>query len=251
MPRFLVTFNDGDMTFPESDLPQVSRDAHAVMHDALAAGVWVVGGGFDRFDPVVVASDGSVTQGPLAESESWIGGMTILDVATREDALMWAQRIADACRCSQEVREFMNDVEQIQAQDNIRRKRESHPVHHITLSVTNADESAKWYQQLLGPATVIERHGQGWRRVRMNWSSGLVIGVTEHEGTDVHERFDHRRVGLDHIGLTCDGESEVRDWKSKLEELGFEHGPLEDVAYGWAVTARDPDGIAVEFFAAK
>jgi hypothetical protein len=35
--------------------------------------------------------------------------MSIVDVASREDAMAWAAKIAVACRCAQEVREFMPD----------------------------------------------------------------------------------------------------------------------------------------------
>lgn len=123
--------------------------------------------------------------------------------------------------------------------------------HHLTLSVTNADASAQWYQGLLGPATVILREGPGWRRVRMQWDDGLVIGATEHDGTAAADTFDHTRVGLDHIGIGCPTEGDVRAWAQRIDSLGYERGPVEDVPYGWAVTARDPDGIAVEFFCGK
>lgn len=123
--------------------------------------------------------------------------------------------------------------------------------HHLTLTVTDADASARWYQALLGPATVIVREGPTWRRLRMQWADGLVIGVTQHEGTGTHDEFDHERVGLDHVGIGCPSEDDVRAWARHVDALGFERGPVEDVPYGWAVTARDPDGIAVEFFCAK
>ena len=116
MPRFLVTFNDGDMTFPQEELAEVGAAAHAVMHEAMDAGVWIVGGGFDRFEPVVVGTDGNVTQGPLAYSPIHLGGFTVLDVASRDEALRWAARIAAACRCAQEVRQIMADPEQEQRQ---------------------------------------------------------------------------------------------------------------------------------------
>ena len=45
MPRFLISFDDGWMDFPESDLPAVGKAAHDVMFEAQAAGVWVTGGG--------------------------------------------------------------------------------------------------------------------------------------------------------------------------------------------------------------
>ena len=124
-------------------------------------------------------------------------------------------------------------------------------VHHVTISVTDAEASAEWYQRLLGPAQIIRREGPDWVRVRMQWPSGLVIGATQHEGTDDDDRFDHSRVGLDHLGLACADEDEVRGWVDLIDDLGIERGPFEDVAYGWAVTTRDPDGLPIEFFALK
>lgn len=108
MPRYLVSFDDGAMTFPEEDLPEVARAAHAVADDALAAGVWVFGGGLVSHQTVsVVDADGTVRDGP--EPKAYIGGFCVIDVATREDALHWAARTAAACRCAQEVREFVPD----------------------------------------------------------------------------------------------------------------------------------------------
>jgi catechol 2,3-dioxygenase-like lactoylglutathione lyase family enzyme len=124
-------------------------------------------------------------------------------------------------------------------------------IHHLTLTVTDADRSAAWYQALLGPATVILREGPGWRRSRMQWEDGLVIGATEHDATPEGDTFTHARVGLDHIGIGCPSEADVRAWADHIDALGFVRGPVEDVPYGWAVTARDPDGIAVEFFCGK
>lgn len=45
MTRYLVSFPDGAMTFPEEDLPEVDRAAHEVVREAQDAGVWVTGGG--------------------------------------------------------------------------------------------------------------------------------------------------------------------------------------------------------------
>jgi len=119
---------------------------------------------------------------------------------------------------------------------------------HLTLTVIDPARSAAWYQALLGSATVIEREGPTWTRKRLRWPDGLVLGFTQHVGKTPNDRFDHERVGLDHIGLGCANEAEVRAWADRMSALGIEHGPVEDVPYGWAVTARDPDGIPVEFF---
>ncbi len=124
-------------------------------------------------------------------------------------------------------------------------------IHHLTLTVSDVEASAEWYLRLLGPADVVRREAPGWRRIRMAWPSGIVIGVTAHDATPAGEGFDHARIGLDHVGLACATEAAVRDWAARLDELGMTRGPVEDVPYGWAVTARDPDGIAVEFFCSK
>lgn len=120
MPRYFISFNDGDMVFPEEDLPTVAAEAHAVMRDAMAAGAWIIGGGFWGYSPVVVAGNGTVTEGPLAESPVHIGGFCVLEVPTREEALIWAARTAAACRCPQEVREIMHDEEQVALQRAMR-----------------------------------------------------------------------------------------------------------------------------------
>ena len=108
MTRYLISFDDGAMTFPEEELPDVAEAAHAVVQEAMDAGVWVFGGGLYSHEEVsVVATDGTVTDG--AESKAYIGGLTIIDVPSREEALEWAAKIAVACRCAQEVREFLPD----------------------------------------------------------------------------------------------------------------------------------------------
>jgi len=108
MPRYLISFDDGAMSFPEEDLPAVAEAAHAVTYEAMDAGVWVFGGGLFPVETVsVVATDGTVTDG--GERKASVGGFSIVDVPSREEALEWAARIAAACRCAQEVREFLPD----------------------------------------------------------------------------------------------------------------------------------------------
>ena len=65
------------------------------------AGVYVSAGGLDNQPASIVATDGAITDGPYPEA---IGGFTLIDVPSREEALRWAAKIAVACRCAQEVR---------------------------------------------------------------------------------------------------------------------------------------------------
>ena len=112
MTRYLISFDDGAMDhIPAEDLPAVSEAAHAVQQELVDAGAWVFGGGLERQRASVVATDGMVTDGPYPEVKEIIGGLTIIDVPSLEEALAWAGKIAAGCRCAQEVREIMPDPE--------------------------------------------------------------------------------------------------------------------------------------------
>jgi hypothetical protein len=106
MTRYLISFDHGAMDhIPDEEAPAVGDAAHAVVREAMDAGVFVFAGGCEEAS--VVATDGAVTDAP--ENKAYIGGLTIIDVRSREDALEWAAKIAAACRCAQEVRAFMPD----------------------------------------------------------------------------------------------------------------------------------------------
>src|SRR4029079_6076462 len=107
--RYMILFDDGDMVFPEEDLPDVARASQAVVREAKEAGVCVCGPGLGDQRPSVCATDGTVTDGPYPESKEHIGGFAVVDVASREAALQWAAKIAAACRCAQQVFELLPD----------------------------------------------------------------------------------------------------------------------------------------------
>ena len=111
MTRYLISFPSGAMDhIPTEDFPAVGEAAHAVVREAMDAGVLVFGGGLaENVDPVMVAGDGTTTAGTYPQTKEFNGGFTVLDVTSREEALEWAAKIAAACRCAQEVREFVPD----------------------------------------------------------------------------------------------------------------------------------------------
>ena len=112
MPRYLISFDDGAMDhIPEGDWPAVGEASRAVVREAKAAGVWIFGGGILRQQSTIVATDGTITGGPVPETKAVVGGFSIIEVPSREEALVWAARIAAGCRCAQEVREIMFDPE--------------------------------------------------------------------------------------------------------------------------------------------
>jgi hypothetical protein len=97
------------MILPEEDLPDVAKAARAVVQEIQDAGQFVFAGGLgDPKHASFVGTSGAVADGPNPKAKDFIGGFTIVDVPTRNDALDWAAKIAVACRCAQEVREFLS-----------------------------------------------------------------------------------------------------------------------------------------------
>ena len=111
MTKYLISFPSEAMVLTDEEFPIVAAAAHAVIEEAKLAGVYVFGGGIaEQVDPVLVSGDGSVSP-EIYPGSHLKGGFTVLELATRADAVEWARKIAVACRCAQEVREFMPDPE--------------------------------------------------------------------------------------------------------------------------------------------
>ena len=109
LPRYLISFDAGAMVVPDDDLPAVAEAAHEVVRAQKADGVWVFSGGLMSSPATVVATDGTTTDGPWPETKAVVGGFTIVEVSSHEEAVHWAGKLAAACRCAHEVREIMHD----------------------------------------------------------------------------------------------------------------------------------------------
>jgi hypothetical protein len=107
MAKYLISFPSAAMDVPKGELEAVGRDARAVIEEAKAAGVYLFAGGIDEsVPPALVAADGTVAEGGYTWAPSLDGGFTVLELPSREEAVVWAARIAKACRCDQELRIF-------------------------------------------------------------------------------------------------------------------------------------------------
>jgi hypothetical protein len=106
----MIALHSGMRSMPYS-WPAVREASHAVVREAQAAGIWIFGGGVQRQQASIVSTDGTVTDGPVPETKAVIGGFSIIEVPSHDEALAWAARIAKGCRCMQEVREIMFDLE--------------------------------------------------------------------------------------------------------------------------------------------
>lgn len=106
MAKYLISFAADAMDhITEEEGPAVGAAAHAVLREAKESGVWFWGGGVDEaVPPVKVNGDGTVSPGAYP-----LGGMSIIDVPTHEDAVHWAAKFAVACRCPQTLIEIGYD----------------------------------------------------------------------------------------------------------------------------------------------
>jgi len=100
------SFEDGSMIVPDDELPSVGENVRKVRVEAKKAGVWIFSAGLLTQAPSVVDTNGRVTNDPYPKTKKHLGGFVIVKVASREEALKWAAKVASACRCSQEVFEL-------------------------------------------------------------------------------------------------------------------------------------------------
>jgi hypothetical protein len=100
------------MVIPQEDWIAVSDASHAVIREAKRAGVYVFGGGINEaVAPLMVSADGTSTNATYPQTKEFNGGFCVLELPSREAAIEWAAKIAQACRCAQELREFGYDPE--------------------------------------------------------------------------------------------------------------------------------------------
>ncbi|MRD48049.1 transcription initiation protein [Caenimonas koreensis DSM 17982] len=100
------------MNVPQEDFAEVGEAARTVIREAKLAGVYVFAGGInDAAPPLMVAADGAVSHQTYPQTQELNGGFCVLELPSQDAAIEWAAKIARACRCSQEVREFGYDPE--------------------------------------------------------------------------------------------------------------------------------------------
>ena len=112
MAKYLISFPASAMNVPDEEMAAVGEASHAVIREAKDAGVYVFGGGINAdVAPQMIAADGTVTSETYPQTREFDGGFCVLELPSRESAVQWAARIAKACRCAQELREFGYDPE--------------------------------------------------------------------------------------------------------------------------------------------
>ncbi len=120
---------------------------------------------------------------------------------------------------------------------------------HVALTVRDLEASVPWYTALFGAPPVLDEDTGPFRHAVWLVGSQTLVGLHQFPDPADTGAFNERRVGLDHLAFACASRDELVAWQSRLEELGIAHGGVVDAPYGSGLSFRDPDNIALEFFA--
>lgn len=124
------------------------------------------------------------------------------------------------------------------------------PLTHVALTVRDLATSVSWYESLLDAEPVLDEDTDpDMHHTVYLLGNGTLLGLHQHQTPAPPGRFSEHRVGLDHVAFGVASRSELEQWAVRLDELGIAHGGIKDAHYGSGVSFRDPDGIALEFFA--
>ena len=119
-------------------------------------------------------------------------------------------------------------------------------VHHVALRSSNLERSRKFYIDTLGFEVLLEVPN-----LFLFLAGNTAIGVRGPEADSPKgDTFNPYRVGLDHLALGCEDESELERVAAALKDAGVENtGVKFDQALGKNYVAfKDPDRISWEFY---
>jgi glyoxylase I family protein len=123
-------------------------------------------------------------------------------------------------------------------------------LHHVCLTVTDADASERFYSSVFGFDRVLElpdEGGRGYKRILMHPGSGAVIALTTHRAND-GQPFSEFTTGLDHLAFGVASRAELEAWMVRLDDIEVAHSEITETPVGDLLTVRDPDNVQVELW---
>jgi glyoxylase I family protein len=124
------------------------------------------------------------------------------------------------------------------------------PLTHIALTVRDLSISIPWYAAVFEAVRVVDADtDRNLHDTVYVFGHDSVVGLHQHGTGAPPVGFNEFRVGLDHVALRCADLDELEKRAIRLEELDLARGVIADRPYGAGLAFRDPDGIALEFFA--
>jgi catechol-2,3-dioxygenase len=113
---------------------------------------------------------------------------------------------------------------------------------HVSLTVTDPERSAAFYNRVLGMETVSSSS-----TLIVVARAGMMIALLNHAGT-TDQGFDPTRIGLDHVAFQVPSRAELESWQASLIADGVTCSAIETSPRGLHLNLKDPDNIAIELF---
>ena len=124
------------------------------------------------------------------------------------------------------------------------------PLTHVAVTVRDLAVSTPWYRTLIGADPALDEDTDGgFHHAVFALGNGTLLGLHQHSRPASGAGYSEFNPGLDHVAFGCASRTELETWQARLDELGIAHGGIVDAHYGSGLSFRDPDGIALEFFA--
>lgn len=122
---------------------------------------------------------------------------------------------------------------------------------HVAVTVTDLERSTEWYRRLFGSDPVLDEDETtgNFHHTVFLLGGGQLFGLHTHPTGQSGTDFDERVTGLDHVAFACADRAELDGWATRLDELGVPNDGVVEAHYGSGLSFRDPDNIALEFFA--
>ncbi|QYF90709.1 VOC family protein [Arthrobacter sp. PAMC25284] len=124
-------------------------------------------------------------------------------------------------------------------------------IDHLALTVSNAEASVAFYSRLWDARPTGTMNDGPFVRHKFDLGGGMSLGLTEHREAPGDTRFNEQNPGLDHVGFAVASGTELAEWAAHLDGIGVAHSGIVEASYGHALSFKDPDGIALEFFLPK
>lgn len=118
---------------------------------------------------------------------------------------------------------------------------------HVTLTVTDLERSAEFYNRVFGSQTVDSAEDQHGPYI-ICAGQGFMVGLRKHQQTPENDSFHFERVGLDHMGMHVESKAELEKWQTHFDENRVENSGIVESPYGLHLQVKDPDQIAIELF---
>ncbi|MEV4260672.1 YciI family protein [Kribbella sp. NPDC049584] len=115
MRYMIINKTDADSEAGKLPSPEVAEGVGNVVEDLSKAGVLLFAEGVHRssLGARVKVEDGrrTVTDGPFAETKELVGGVIVVEVRNRDEAIEWAARLAEALGSEVEVRRVVDEAD--------------------------------------------------------------------------------------------------------------------------------------------